>query len=183
MTENNSLEKNAFNFWALIQELYDRRDLILEASKRLTEHVRILKSIDNRLSDCVDKEDDTGISIEKAKQIIYEESDILQIFSDVQAEVNTIISYANQLSPHSDELIINKIDLMSRALLIYMDLPGNQLVSHLGFLISDIELFAQEVNRIRINPTKKSINTAFGIDIGNEWAKIKEYIEKNISDD
>jgi hypothetical protein len=181
MTENNSVEKNAYNFWALIQELYDRRDLILEASKRLTEQVRILKAIDNRLSDCIDKEDGTGISIDKAKQIIYEESDILQIFSDVQAEVNTIISYVHQLSPHTDEAIINKIDLMSRALLTYMNLPGNELVSCLGFLISDIELFAQEVNRIRINPTRKSLNAAFGIDIGNEWAKVKEYLERNLS--
>ena len=182
MTENNSLEKNAYSFWALIQELYDRRDLILEASKRLIEQVRILKAIDNKISDYAVKEDDKELAIDKAKQIIYEESDILQVFSDVQVEVNTIISYANQLSPHTDELIINKIDLMSRALLTYMNLPGNELVKCLGYLISDIELFAQEVNRIRITPTKKSINTAFGIDIGNEWAKMKEYIERNLSD-
>jgi hypothetical protein len=181
MTENNSSEKNAYSFWALIQELYDRRDLILEASKRLTEQVRILKAIDNKISDYAVKEDDKEVAIDKAKQIIYEESDILQIFSDVQVEVNTIISYANQLSPHTDELIINKIDLMSRALLIYMDLPGDELVSYLGNLISDVELFAQEVNRIRINPTKKSLNAAFGIEIGNEWVKVKAYIERNLS--
>jgi hypothetical protein len=181
MIENNSLEKNARNFWELMHELYARRDLILESSNRLIEHAHVLDTIDKRLDDYADEEDNMELYINRAKQIVYEESNVLQIFSDVQKELNTIISYANQLYYHINESVIDKINLMSSSLLTYMNLPKNELVSHLGFLVSDIQLFALEVNKIRINPTKKSINSAFAIEVGNEWVKLKTYIESKQS--
>jgi len=40
-------------------------------------------------------------------------------------------------------------------------------------------MFAQSSNNLVLNPIKKSIKYAFGIDVGIEWAEIKAYIEKH----
>lgn len=64
-----------------------------------------------------------------------------------------------------------------------LNLQMSMPTSILGFKLKEIaiatKLVAQSANRLVLNPTKKSIKAAFGIEIGNEWAKIKAYIERN----
>lgn len=68
---------------------------------------------------------------------------------------------------------------MAHLLVLQMGMPANYIGVKLREISLGLRMFAQSSNKLVLNPTKKSMKYAFGIDVGIEWAKIKAYIGKH----
>ncbi len=156
----------ANNLLELIGKLYKDRDNILESSNKI---IDLANQIDTR---------DTAEVWDTA----WDDSEIREIFAQVQKEMNSILRFASGLRPHlSNSSFVEELNNKAHLLLLPMSFRGNGLATQLGTIALGLRVFAQISNRLVLNPTRKSMKQAFGIEIGSEWAKIKAHIERNYS--
>jgi len=132
------------HFLELIRRMYDKRDQVLESTDRLVDYT-------SKLDDCDYKDN---------KQI-------LQILTEVEKEINHIISYINELAPHiKNPAIIPHISKQAKLLSVHIQQVRNNegaLKGVIGMLIR--VSICQEANKTQLRPTPKSIKQAFGITV------------------
>ena len=166
----NVTESELSNFWALMGRMYRSLDAIREASNRI---VALCDQIDVR---------DSSETFEQSFHGRFDATEVKRTFSDIQKEINLILSHAHEISPHlSNKPAVATLSTMASLLLSQMSLPANSLGMKLGEISWGARAFAQSSNRLVLSPNRKSIRVAFGIDVGSEWARLKAYIEKSYS--
>jgi len=157
-------------FWSLMARMYRNLDTIREASNRI---VAYCDQIDAK---------DTFETFEQSLHGKFEATEVKRTFSNVQKEINVILSHAHEISPHlSNKSYVSNLSTMASLLLTQMSLPANYVGMKLKEISWGARTFAQSSNRLILSPNRKSIKLAFGIDVGSEWARLKAYIERNYS--
>jgi hypothetical protein len=66
---------------------------------------------------------------------------------------------------------------IAQLLLTNMNYPGRYLYWELNVILYGCDKFVESSTMLFLNPTKKSLNAAFGIDVGIKKAKLKLYLE------
>lgn len=158
------------SFWSLLSRLYTKRDGILESS--------------NRIVRCADQVDamDTPETFSRALHGEFDATELRKTFSQVQEEINSILSYSHDLYPHlKNPSYVSNLSNMAHLLVLQMGMPANYVGLKLREISLGLRMFAQSSNKLILKPTKKSIKYAFGIDVGTESAKIKAYVERHYS--
>ena len=167
MIQNTSYQ----GFWDILSNMYNHRKLILQSTNTIVD-----------LAQQIDKFHTIEYyrKIQKDEEIDF--SELNTLFSKTQKEMNTILCYSNELFPHLKNPDVNSIiSNQAHNILLAMQFPGNSIVHMLPRITSGLRSFAQNSNALILNPTKKSIKVAFGIDVGNERLKIKSNIETHKS--
>jgi NurA-like 5'-3' nuclease len=160
----------ASTIWAMLDRLYQKRDAILESSNRI---VRAADELD-RIS--------ASETFKQAQSKKYDMTELKGIFSSVQIDMNTIISCSHELLPHiKNTSLVSTLSNFALSILAKMNLPNGALLIGLGVISLELRVFAQSCNRLVLNPTRKSFIAAFGVNLGNEIAGIKAYIESRES--
>jgi len=158
------------DFWSLMSRMYNNRDQIRQHSNRIVE-----------LADTVDSFDNSE-NFEQSLKGQFEGTGLKKVFSNIQQEVNSILSYAHEIEPHlKNAHRVPSLSIVAAVLLSQMSIPSNNAALQLKALSWAIRNFAQDSNKLILNPSKKSIKASFGIDIGIEAARIKAYLEQNSS--
>ena len=164
----NSKPASSDEFWALMSRMYKSLDHIRESSNRIVELATTLHSFITKTNDEAAHSEDCDLDF----------SPIRKVLGDVKKEVNSILSYAYELSPHLKySSSVPALSNMAHLLVMEMNLPEPILYWKLKEISLCCDLFAQSSNRFTLNPTKKSLKVAFGVDIGIENAKLKAYLE------
>lgn len=168
MNEPKALTNSSEGFWANISRVYGNLELIREASNRIIDYAHKIQAFSTKSND------------EKAVRSRYELdlSPVKLLLSDIKKEVNSILSYANVLYPHlENKSAVPRLSRLAHLLLLELNWPDPVLYWKLHEISLSCDMFAQASNRFILNPTKKSIKAAFGIDVGIESAKLKAYLE------
>ena len=156
------------DFWALMSRMYKNLDHIRESSNRIVELATTLHSFITKTNDEAAYSKDCNLDF----------SPIRKALGDVKKEVNSILSYAHELSPHlKHPSAVPALSDMAHLLIMQMNWPEPILYWKLKEIALGCDLFAQTSNRLTLNPTKKSLKAAFAVDIGIENAKLKAYLE------
>lgn len=158
--------EQAAGFWSLVSGLYRKREDILESSHRLIE-----------LSETID----TFNSGPDVEQDGFDVSTLQPTFSAVQRELNLILSRAYDLRPHLAKDGLRRVHLlasMAQTVLVTMGLSTTVVRLKLRDMSMTIKLFAQEANKLSLNPTKRSLRVAFGVDVTVASATLKAYLEQ-----
>ena len=158
------------DFWSTLARMYKNLDLIRQTS--------------DKIIDCADQVDtfDTFENFDKALKGKFDATELKKVFSNAQKELKTILSYSHELHPHlKNPQLVPALSNQAQLILIIMQLPDQHVVLKLKEISIGLRMFAQSSSRFILSPSKKSIKYAFGIDIGNEWARLKAYIERNYS--
>ncbi len=159
-------DSEANNFLARIGKLYKDRDNILESSNKIIDFANIIDTKDTA----------------ELWNADWDDSEIREIFAKVQKEMNSILSFASELRPHlSNSSFVEELNNKAHFLLLPMSFRGKHLAFKLGTIALGLRVFAQISNRLVLNPTRKSVKQAFGIEIGSEWAKLKAKVEAGYS--
>lgn len=157
-------------FFSLIGNLYKKRDGILEHTNTIIDYAYKIEA------------QDTDETLEKVIKGTFDNSEIKDIFSNTQKEINYILSVANELKPHlNNPALIPQLSLGSYSIIMLMNMTDKVTMFKLKEISLSLQLFANMANKLTLNPTKKSIKQAFGIEVGLPWAKVKAYIEKSNS--
>jgi len=180
--EGSTPNTDANDFLALINKLHEHRDSILESSNRITKYANRLDGIERNISSIMNGERNLEVAARNAIKVAFDDFGLGNIFCEAQKEINSILSYSNELFPHLENRpAADSLNLTSHLLVLEMSLPAKVLVFNLVEIALGMRLFAESANKLRLNPSKKSMKQAFGIEIGLEWAKIKAYIERSYS--
>jgi len=155
--EKSGNQESLERFLYLVATLYRKREQILESSQKLIDY-------SYRIETCSIKE-------------------LNALFTEVDKELVSIISCANELSPHlRNQAIVPVISDQAHNLTVLMTIVRNASGTIKPALSKQISAhirdFAQGVNRTQISPTPKSIKTAYGIEVDIKQAKIKAFIER-----
>jgi hypothetical protein len=164
-----SANKDITGFWSIIDRLYGKKDDILKAANRLLDYADKMESVHST--------DDTGMdsrSIDGAK--------LRSILTNAEKEMNAILSYASELEPHlSNKDALSVLSEKAHLLTIMMMASDRLIYIESAVIAAALRTFAQVAVQLRLNPTKKSLKYAFGIDVGSQWAKIRAQLEKTDS--
>ena len=96
--------------------------------------------------------------------------------------MDSVLSYSHELFPHlKNPSAVTALSKEAQLILTLMQFPGSSVVLKIKEISLGLRLFAQSSNSLILSPSKKSIKYTFGIDVGNEWAKVKAYIETHYS--
>lgn len=165
-----TVKPEVINFWSLISRLYKHRDNILESSKRITEISYQIDAMDNE------------VTRQKALDGKLDVTELKRILCEAEKEINSILFYSNELLPHlSNPKIVPILSSMAGSLVIETTLPTKILGFKLREVALAMRLLAKSSTSLVLNPTRKSMKYAFGLQIGSEWGAIKAYIERNYS--
>ncbi len=163
-------EAEISGFWSLMVRMYKHRDTIREASNKIVAYC-----------DQIDAQD-TFETFEKSLRGEFDVTEVKKMFSNIQKEINIILSLAHEISPHlSNKSYVSNLSTMASLLLTQMSLPANYVGVKLKEISWSARTFAQSSNKLILSPNRKSIKLAFGIDVGSEWARLRAYIERNYS--
>jgi len=141
-------------FLELVKRLYQRRDQILISSNKLVEYA-------GKLSD------------------LKKGDEVMPLLTEMWKEINTILSYLNELEPHlNNPGIVDHISEQAKILSLQLE----QVVMHpmYGRVVPMIVRggFCQEVNKTQLKFTPKSIKQAFGITISSRDIKLLLELEQ-----
>jgi hypothetical protein len=164
------VNEGASGFWSLLARVYKNYDLLKESSNKLLDLVNSIDIID------------TAENLEKAEKDNFDSTELRRLFFEAQKEINAILSYSHEMYPHlKNPNMVDSLTSRSQSILISMQAPRDSIMLFLFKIKLELQDFARAANILILNPTKKSIQYAFGIDVGNEWLKIKAYIESHYS--
>lgn len=163
-------ESERAGFWHVIARLYQNLDTIRDAANRIVEHCDQIDAVD------------TCETLEQCLSGAFDAAEMKKAFSRIQQEMNTILSCAHEISPHlSNKSYVLKLSRIASLLLAEMTSPAEYAAMRLGVISWGARTFAQSSARLVLNPSRKSIKVAFGVDVGSEWARLKAYIERDHS--
>lgn len=165
-----AVSTQVIDFWSTLARMYKDLDLIRQTSHKIIDYARQIDAFD------------TYENFDKALKREFDATELKQICSNVQKELNSILSYSHELHPHlKNPSLIPALSNQAHLLLMLMELPEQYMVLKLKEISLGLKMFAQSSNKFILSPSKKSIKYAFGIDVGNEWVKLKAYIERHYS--
>ena len=158
------------DFWSTLARMYKNLDLIRQTSHKIIDYAGQIDAFD------------TVENLDRALKMKFDASELKTICSNAQKEMNSILSYSHELHPHlKNPSLIPALSNQAQLILILMQLPDQAIVLKLKEISLGLRMFAQSSNRFILSPSKKSLKYAFGVDVGNEWAKLKAYIEAHYS--
>lgn len=119
---------------------------------------------------------------QKAQGGTFDDTELKEVLSEVHTEMNSILSYSHELYPHlKNPSLVNYLSMLATSFSVKMGsstVPWRVLLDNIIF---NVRLFAQNSNELILNPTRKSMEYAFGIRIGVEWAAIQAYVAEHRS--
>lgn len=163
-------ETQVADFWSTLARMYKNLDLIRKASHSVTDYADKIDSFD------------TLENFDKALKADFDTTALKKILSGAQKEMDSILSYSHELFPHlKNPSVLDALSKEAQLILTVMQFPGSSVVLKIKEISLGLRLFAQLSNRLILSPSKKSMKYAFGFDVGNEWGKVKAYIETHYS--
>ena len=168
--QNEPLEE----FWSNISRIYANIENIRVSSNNITDFSHELRS-------CINKKD---------TEIVYGPGELpgadidltlpKQIITNIKKEINNILSYYSIIYQHLENKknVTKNASISAKLLLGQLEYPDHLLYRELYSISLVCDEFAQDATNIKINPTKKSIKAAFGIDIKIATAQLKTYLER-----
>lgn len=167
---NMATETQVTDFWSTLARMYKNLDSIRQASRTIIDYADQIDSFD------------TAENFEKAFKDDFDTTALKKILSGAQKEMDAILSYSHELYPHlKNPSVLDALNKEARLILALMQFPGATVVLKIKEISFGLRLFTQASNSLILSPSKKSLKYAFGIDVGNEWAKLKAYIETHYS--
>ena len=167
---NMTTETHVIDFWSTLARMYKNLDLIRQKSENITDYADQIDTFN------------TLENYEKAIEDNFDTTALKKSFSGAQKEMNAILNYSHELYPHlKNPGAIDALSRQAQLILTLMQFPGQGLVLKLKEITFGLRMFTQSSNSLILSPSKKSIKYAFGVDVGNEWAKLKAYIETHYS--
>lgn len=160
------------NFWTNVNLIYGNIELIREASNKIIDYASKLQTFNTEENDQKAYNSESGYG-EKLDTGV-----IKTVLTDIKKEVNNILSYSNVVYQHlEDKKQAKQISYLAHLLMLELNWPDPLLYWKLNEICLACDTFSQAANRLKLNPTKKSIKAAFGIDVGIESAKLKAYLD------
>jgi len=167
---SNAREVEIAGFWSLIDRLFQDHDAILQASNHIVESIVTIDGIER-----------SG-ALRQGLEGKFDATELKSILAGVQVDINTIISHAGSLRPHlKNPALLELLQSKAHVILILMSMPDQYLALQLLQLALGLRVFAKEANELVLNPTKKSIKVAFGVDVGIQDARLKALLEAHRS--
>lgn len=167
---NMATETQVIDFWSTLARMYKNLDSIRQTSHKIVNYADQIDAFN------------TPENVDKAINMKFDVTELRQVLSDAQKEMNSILSYSRELYPHlKNPSLLDALSNQAQLILTWMQFPGESVVLKLMQISFGLRMFAQSSNGLILSPSKKSLKYAFGIDVGNEWAKLKAYIEAHYS--
>jgi hypothetical protein len=167
---NMATETQVTDFWSTLARMYKNLDSIRQASHTIIDYADQIDSFD------------TKENFEKALKDDFDTTALKKILSGAQKEMDAILSFSHELFPHlKNPSVLDALRKEAQLILALMQFPGASVVLKIKEISFGLRLFTQASNSLILSPSKKSLKYAFGIDVGNEWAKLKAYIETHYS--
>ena len=117
-SRNTSADASTDDFWYLMSRMYKNMDLIRESSHRITDLSINLQSFITHDHDLAAYSENDNLDLTPVKEAL----------GDIKKEVNSILSYAHELSPHlQNPSTVPSLSKMAELLLWDMNWPGRML--------------------------------------------------------